>query len=173
MPNMIVKKMSTKTVFGSKTDIQELVLADKTKPVNLFDVIGIARTVAKGETAMGPWVAFIGDFRAKSYNPKYADRVFVSGRLFLGGPAEDLLLGQMLPQSDNYVEFAFTIQAQFDETSATSYTYQAVPLVEPSADDPIERLRRKLTGGQLRLAATGTSPGVAPSGPRPVQGGKP
>lgn len=149
----LIKKMSTKTVYGSRLDIAEACLVDRAKPVSLFDVIGIARNVVKGETAQGPWLAFVGEFQAMSHNPRFANLIFVSGRLFLGGPAQDLLAGQMAQGGDNNVEFGFTITAQADEGSATGYTYNAVPLVDPAADNPVDRLRRRLKGGLLQLAA--------------------
>ena len=148
----LVKKMSSKTVYGSRLMILEAVMAarETSKPAPLFDVVGIARDIARGETPMGPWLAFIGEFHAKSYNPLLSGKTFYSGRLFLGGPAGDLLLGQMSPHGENHVEFAFTIQAQIDEASATGYTYQAVPLIQPSGDTPLERLKRKLSGGMFK-----------------------
>lgn len=148
----LVKKMSSKTVFGSRLDIAQLVLTDRTKPHPLFDIIGIARGIKEGETAMGDWTAFIGEFHAKSYNPLHAGKTFYSGRLFLGGPAGDLLLGQMRLHGDNDVEFAFTVQAQADEQSATGYTYTAVPLMKPGVNNPIERMKSRLTGGQFAIA---------------------
>lgn len=145
----LVKKMSSKTVYGSRLDIAQLCLTDRSKPHSLFDVIGIARGVKRGASQMGEWIAFIGEFHAKSYMPIYDGITFHSGRLFLGGPAGDLLLGQMRAFDDNEVEFAFTIQAQADEASATGYTYTAVPLVKPGINNPIERLKARLTGGQF------------------------
>jgi hypothetical protein len=151
---ILVKKISTKTVYGGMAAVRKAIgTVENSKSTPLFDVMGIARGIVRGESDLGPWLAFIGQFEAMSHNEVNKDRVYYAGRLFLPGPSGDLLLGQMNGDGSDAVEFAFTVSALRDDESSTGYTYTAEPMIEVTADDPLERLRQRLRGGPLRITS--------------------
>lgn len=164
----LLRKISTRTVYGSKADIQALVLADRTKSHPLFRVIGFCngsrtgatkdineetggpnardvkpKTIAPDGTPMRDWTALLGGFEATNLktNEKYR-----SGVCFLPNYVIDSILGQ-LGSGVESVKFAFDVAARFDEGSATSYIYEATSLIEPSDDDALNVLTRSIVAG--------------------------
>lgn len=139
----LVRKISPRTVWGTKTDVLELVLSDKTKEHPLFRVFGIAIGTRKGQSKpegeggkSSEWTALLGNFEAHNLQ---SGEVFQSGQCFLPNYITDLVAGK-LTEDTTSVRFAFEITAAFDEASATTYSYGGSPLLPTEQNDPLKEL---------------------------------
>lgn len=176
----LLRKISARTVFGSRADIQAMVLADRSKSHPLFRVIGICNGQRHGSTkdvgeenggdnakatvlgpkatVLGPkdkmrdWTALLGAFQATNLT---TGEVFKSGVCFLPNYVTDAVTGQLGADVES-VKFAFDIYAHFDEQSATSYIFEAESLMEPAEDDPLKALAATV-GGALPAPKAETS----------------
>jgi hypothetical protein len=146
----LLRKISARTVYGSKGAVLEAVFKDKTKPHPLYRIVGICTGTRTGQSIEGEtdgaikrkpqpgdkmrdWTALLGNFEAVN---ALTGEVFRSGVCFLPNYVADLVAGQLTGDVDN-VRFAFDITAQYAEESATSYVYAATPLIAPKPDDPL------------------------------------
>lgn len=158
----LVRKISARTVFGTKTDVVELVLKDKTKDHPLFVVGGIVtgtkRGEAKieGETDKRPWVALTGRFKAINTRGD----VFQSSVCFLPLYLVESVEAALAIEGDGkeLVEIKYGIFAKFDQDSATSYVYGAQSLMQVDAEDPLEKL---VTGDDLTAIGSITQAQIA------------
>lgn len=133
----LLRKISARTVFGSKADIQALVLADRTKAHPLFRVGGNVRRTRTGTTKdraeetdgakadnprdkMRDWTALIGTFRAL----KTDGTVYQSAVCFLPNYVTDMITAQLSSDDDAGVDFVGDLYAKFDDNSATSYVFE-------------------------------------------------
>lgn len=132
----LVKKISPRTVFGTKADIQKLVLSDQEAEHPLFMVAGKCNNRKEGESDMGSWTALLGRFMAQKLSAAGVPEgvIYVSGRCHLPNYVIESVLGQMNEPGD-VVQFKFLIGATYDEASATSYVYTAKPLLEAKPED--------------------------------------
>lgn len=137
----LLRKLTIKDMGVGKGEILKLVMSDKEKSHHIATIWGIAGDTKTGESDNGPWVRFIGSFRGVTHDGKK----FVAPGVHLPGAAEETVLGA-LKTSAGSVEFAFDIFAKYDETAATAYVYEAVPLMDNDANDPTERLMRAIQG---------------------------
>lgn len=137
----LLRKISTRTVFGGKGEVLELVMADKTKPHTLYRVGGEATAILVGhgqDETMRPWIALLGRFRA--VNVKTGE-IFTSMKCFLPEfLSQGIGAGLGSEPGEKTVTFLFDITAQFDEASATSYVYGAAECLPPEEGDSLERL---------------------------------
>jgi hypothetical protein len=136
MQSRLISKISPRTVFGSKGEILELVMSDKSMEHPLFVVVGKANGRKDGESDFGPWTALLGNFRAQALdkNGQRAGELFSSGRCHLPNYVLESTLGQFEEPGD-VVEMGYIIGAIYDEQSATSYIYTAKPLFEPAPEN--------------------------------------
>ena len=81
------------------------------------------------------------------------------------GVAQDLLMGALDGDGVGDVQFAFQIGAHYDKDSVTKYVYDVSSLIEPSEDDPVERLGAQL-GVKTGPALTDKSKGGEPEAPK-------
>lgn len=168
----LIRKISTRTVFGSKSDVLELVFKDKTKDHALYVVGGIVTGTKRGDAKIEgeqdkrPWVALTGRFKAINVRGD----VFNSAVLFL-----PLYLVESVEQAlaiegggENIVHIKYGIFARFDEQSATSYVYGATSLIPVDAEDPLEKL---VGGDDLAAIGRGTQAQIAApqEDPKPIQ----
>ena len=139
----LIRKISPRTVFGSKGDILTLVMSDKDAEHPLFVVAGKCNGKREGESDNGPWTALLGRFMAQACDEKGAPKgvIYTAGVCHLPNYVVDSILGQLEEPGDT-VEFKFAIGATYDEASATSYVYTATPLIEakPEDDDVLKLL---------------------------------
>lgn len=135
----LLRKISAATVIGgadpAKDTILELVMADKSKSHALYRVIGIANDTREGAGKEGfkDWRALLGNFQATN---AITGEVFRSGVCFMPQFVVDDVAGQLAGDVE-FVKFAYDIGAHFSSKSATSYEYDATPLMQPAADDPL------------------------------------
>ena len=132
----VIKKISTKTVFGS---VNARFLPEDGSTKELYNVMGIATSVQVGESNYGAWECLRGRFRA--INLTTGEDV-EAGQAFLPTLAHDLVAPQVIEGTT--VEFAMTIGARLSENSPVGYEYTAEPLLEPSEADPISQLVKRV-----------------------------
>lgn len=136
----IVRKISTKTVVGTPSDIRNL------PDGPIMRVMGVMRGVQTGEGDNGPWVAFIGQFQAVNLK---TGEIFGAAKCFLAGAASDIIESAWhasqegdTPAQD--MKFAFDIVKITNDTSAVGYEYQARPLIEAAETDPLLEMASSL-----------------------------
>ena len=140
---MLLKKISTKTVFGDKEEILDLVMKSKDLSHPIMRVVGIARALERGKSKFhnrgeednqnNEWIAFIGKFQAVN---SVTGEVYNSPKCFLPAFAADIVAGQFSAENDvQAVEFAFDIGAHFNADAITSYEFDITPLIEQKTDD--------------------------------------
>jgi hypothetical protein len=138
----LAKQLSTRTVFGTKADIQKLVLADEAANHFLYRIFGEITGYVQGkgrhkridkETGEAQdtfWTKFAGEFIAVRGD----NEEFMSSLCFL----PDYIAGPYRQRLENdgeaEIPFAFDIYAKFSKDSATSYEYIAVP-VRPTGEE--------------------------------------
>lgn len=143
----IIKKITAKIVCG-KVDIEKVIdygkLHGKTAVMPLFGVIGLASDSAAGDTALGPYVKLLGDFKAVN---AATGEIFRSGAAILPGSANDLIYGALkgLGDAGGAVEFALKVGVQRDESSAVGYVYVIEQVIGESATDPLSALEARLS----------------------------
>jgi len=139
----LIRKISPRTVFGSKGDVLELIMKDKDAEHPLFIVAGKCNGRREGTGDNGPWTALLGRFMAQACDPngKPTGTIYTAGVCHLPNYVVDTILGQLEEPGDT-VQFKFAIGAIYDEASATSYVYTATPLLEarPEDDDVLQLL---------------------------------
>lgn len=133
---MLCKVINTKSVFGGKADIQELVLANKTEPQFLYRIVGEITGFVTGESKfkrVDPetgeiseqvWTKFAGDFVAINRKGGQFEAVICFLPDYIGGP----ITAAIRAEPGNAVQIGFDVYATFSEKSATSYEFIAQPL---------------------------------------------
>ncbi len=139
---MLCKVISTKSVFGSKADIQKLVLDNQKDAQFLYRIMGeitgyvtgeskFTRTDPEtGEVSHQQWTKFAGDFVAINRDGKQFEAVICFLPDYIGGPLKEAIRNE----PGNAVQIGFDIYATYAEKSATSYEFIAQPL--RSTDEP-------------------------------------
>jgi len=133
----LLTKLSAKKLIGK--------IEKPTKKTALFRVLGIATGVKTGESTYGPWVAFLGQFRAIRNSD---NEVFQAGQCFLPAMASNLMLPVVNQHGDTGVEFAFDIGVVPAE-NAIGYEYFAEPIVESGETDALAALQKKVDAKAL------------------------
>ena len=157
----LLKKISLRTVFGSKSDIQELVLRDRQAEHLLMRIIGFANGTREaksrevgddGEKITS--VGLVGEFEATNLQ---TGEVFSSAVAWLPQMAVDAVAGQLGDEDAQRVGFAFDIGVKYAEQSATSYEFIVKPCVEMKESDAMAELRSKLPDPQSGLPSPDNS----------------
>lgn len=133
----LVGKITVKNVFGSKGEILKLVMGDQDESHLLMRVAGIATETFSGEGDLGPYVGLKGQFMATNM---VTGARFRSGKCFLPATAVDLISGAVSANPGGAVQFGFDVLAHYDESAATSYVYDVVPLMDIAENDPLAQL---------------------------------
>lgn len=143
----IVKKITSRIVVG-KVDIEKLIeygkANGKTATMPLFAIIGLASDFNAGETALGPYVKLLGQFKA--VNAETGEE-FRSGAAILPGSANDLVFGALRardPSAGGSVEFAFRVGVQRDETAGVGYKYVVEQVYQQGQADALANLEARL-----------------------------
>lgn len=113
------RKITLKTI-GVTPDFEELMKAEG-KKMKLAHIFGVATKAKPGQSDLGPYVKFLGQFRAVNLATKDE---YESSAIILPRFLEEQLFG-MLPEGGGNVEFAFELSARFDKDAATKYVYDA------------------------------------------------
>ena len=147
----LLKRISTRTVFGSKEDIQRLVLSDEKKNHPLYRVYGYATGYVTGAskfknadgTDQPDWVCVAGDFEAINTDGQVFNASLCFLPNYIVGPIVQALRDS---QDIHQIEIAYDIVAQYDKNSATSYTYLAQQVKRGDEPTQLESLREKISG---------------------------
>lgn len=138
------RKLSTKTITGlTVAQLREHASKVPNKP--LYTIMGIATGKKAGESANGPWEALTGNFLAINHKGEKLR----SGTLFMEKAAHELVSAAL--DVNESVEFGFNVMIREDESAATGYVYSAETIVEPTEDDPLEKMLASID--TKRLAA--------------------
>lgn len=149
---MLCKVISTKSVYGDKEKILELVMTDKEREHFIYRVFGAieAHQIGKGkhkrvdkdtgEAVDTFWTKFYGEF----YAVNEAGREFEAATMFL----PDYVSGQFVTQlSDNEthaIEFAYDVFAVYSKESITSYEFVAQPVKRGTEESAAQKLAAQL-----------------------------
>ena len=146
----LLKKISTRTVFGGRGEILELVMKDRTKKIPIYRVWGEAIGTRSAESREkgddGEKIkstGLVGEINAINL---HTGEQFYSTVCWLPQMAVDLVATQFGGDTDDVqrVAFAYDIGAQFDESSATSYTFTVDPLTELKPTESMQKLTASL-----------------------------
>lgn len=155
----LVKKITMKKCLGNiRTIVKEFENDGDSRPV--LRVFGQVHKTEAGETDLGEFIRFRGQFRAQVLNADgTVGEQFSSGALFLPDVATDALMGVLGGENPPVaLEFAFDMSVQRDDASSVGYVYGCTPLIEQKEDDPLARLVKALP-----------APAKAPALPPPTE----
>lgn len=142
----LVKKISTRTVFGTKADVQKLVLEDQKSNHFLYRVYGEARGFVTGTSKFSDkdepseWQALAGEFEAVNNDGEVFDAAVCFLPAYVIGP----IVERLKQEGVENVTFGFDIYAQYDEKAATSYIYLCEPLRRAGEEAAIDKMREGL-----------------------------
>lgn len=142
------KKLSMREVGLDKATIQQLVLNDKENEIVVARFIGRAVGFDTGEGDNGPWVRFKGEFKVTNFINKTE---YIGPKMHVPDPAETMIVSMLAQEGVTSAQFGFDISARYSESSATSYEYEATPLIQP-ASDPFEALEASLPAAPTATA---------------------
>ncbi len=147
-----LRKITIKTVWGSALDIEE-VLAAPDRLLPIMDVWGIAGRFRAGESDLGPYTRFVGQFKAT--NLKTGEIFRASACLLPKFLEEDLVAAMTVGESAEVknAQFGVRIYAKFDKNAATKYIYVADSLVEAATSDAMLALEQQIKGAAAALPA--------------------
>lgn len=128
----------------------EVLLAAEGKRMECADIYGIAKKAKPGQSDFGPYVAFLGSFRAVRLSD---GQVFESSKIILPQFLEEDLFACFGEGLEGDVEFAFRITAKYDKESATKYVYDAKPLIKPAENTQLENLLARVNVAAKALPA--------------------
>lgn len=157
----VISKMSVKALGCNPRAVAAKPEGDNT-PVRLCQIYGTADGIKTGESAAGVWTCLTGNFEGRNID---TGAIFKSGKLFLPGGIQEIVengLKGTEGKEDAVVQFALEIRA-VKASNPIGYSYQAVPLVQPAAADPLQ---------MLRDAVAKYMP-PAPSAPKEIEAPKP
>lgn len=159
MSQLISKKLSAKALVGNVKTLAKPLKTGET--LMLFRVVGFAKGVKYGETAMGMFCALMGDFVAIPLVGENEGKQYRTGQMFL----PDVVNNLVIPTIENInkgdtVQMAFEVGITEDVNSAPGYVYTAKFLIEPDKNDPLEMLLNKAIP-QLEAPKTTKAPAKA------------
>lgn len=132
MSNTIVSKISAKKVCG-KIDVP----IERTQ---LMEIHGIATSFKTVEGPYEPSIALEGRFRAIRMTD---GEVFDSGTCYLPTMAVGLIVPRLQENGVNGLEFGFIVGV-VPSTKPIGYEYYIESLLEPSENDPLEQLSKRI-----------------------------
>ncbi len=142
-----LRRITVKTVCETpggdiKGDMLEKVMKDKTKTHPVMRVWGVATRLKPGASDLGPFVRFLGGFRALNIE---TGELFRAPVVLLPKFLEDQLAGAMgSGENVKPAEFAIEIGVRYDKTSATSYVYTGEEMVATSESDQMLQLEARI-----------------------------
>ena len=134
------RKITMKTILGEKLDFEKLMKVDG-KRLQLADIYGVATKAKPGESDLGPYVRFLGQFRATNLE---TGEVFESAVCILPRFIEEQLMGAMGLDGAQNVEFALRVSAKYDKDAATKYVYEAKNLLPTRESDALQSLTERV-----------------------------
>lgn len=133
MTNML-RKITTKTVFGGKGEILAAAMSDKSAAHPLYDIAGVVRKLETVETDQGVSIRLRGQFMARNCRGEE----FASAVAFIPGGGTDMIEGAF--NEGDELEFSFRVAVKWDETAATSYVYEVSSHIQQTGADRVANL---------------------------------
>jgi hypothetical protein len=131
----ILNKITVKGVCGEL----ENKLGDL-KEMAVMKVIGIVKDKEEVKGQYGTSFRLKGEFKAINLSNK---QEYFSANCFLPGLAEDLVIGQMDPQGDNAVQFAFVIGIKAAKNKV-GYEFSVMPLIKPAENNALMLIEKQM-----------------------------
>lgn len=141
------RKLTLAGVVGKQEKWYDKMVTDKSVRLAVF--YGVARSFKPGSTAIGPYVSFLGDFRAVNIA---TGEESASAKMILPGIAEELLAGAVSADGTKEVRFAFEIGAKYVPERNIKVEYTLTPLTKMQDEDAIGELR-SLVGAKVPALA--------------------
>jgi hypothetical protein len=142
-----LRRITVKTVCeGKDGDIKGEMLAkvlkDKAKTFPVMRVWGVATRLKPGASDLGPFVRFLGAFRAVNIE---TGELFRAPVCLLPKFLEDqLAAGMGSGENVKPAEFAIEIGVKYDKTSATSYVYTGDEMIATTESDQMLQLEARI-----------------------------
>ena len=125
-------------------------------------IMGIASSVEEGETPMGPYVKFKGDFEGTNMEGE----ITRAPVCYLIAPADGMLAAAIKASDNKPVSFGFDFYAVPMADAVLGCAYKVKPLLETAASDPMLALQAAIGAPvplkSKQLALPATAPEVAP-----------
>lgn len=137
MPNFnLARKITLKNIGLTKDEVKKAVDGVKeSETVQIARVIGVATSYTTGQTDKGAFVKLAGDFRARNI---LTGAEYRSGACILPSFISDAFVGVL--QQHGKAEFALAIGATRRDDAITGYEYTAMPLIESTSSDAMQKL---------------------------------
>ena len=153
--NAIIRKLSTKTVVGNLKSLVMAGLKDDTfadgDVQDVLSLVGIIKKYNEGEHAeFGTYYEFVGSFEGTAHMGPNKDQSFRAPKCFMPEAATELLIEEIQRVAAEHdgelqdVQVAVKIQVRIDESVASNYVYQVVPLIESSQADPLAMIKNQI-----------------------------
>ena len=145
MAQQLIKKITARDVMGDMKKFMREQGAGKSDgdEIPLFTIIGQVIGHQTGNSSYGDWIKLKGRFRATN---KVTNEVYNSSVAMLPDECVDPILAALTLDDVASVDMAFDISSKIDDSTAVGYVYVVKPLMEPSEDDPLERLASQVSG---------------------------
>lgn len=150
----LLKRISTRSVFGPKEDVQRLVLSDEKKNHPLYRIYGYATAYVTGASKFKnqdgsdqpDWQCIAGEFEAVNVHGE----VFTASLCFLPNYITGPIVQALRDNQDiQQIEIAYDIVAQHDKGSATSYIYLAQPVKRGGETTQLDKLRERIVDAPM------------------------
>lgn len=158
---MLLKVMSTKTVFGDKEKILKTVMQDDKREHLLYRVYGVieGHAIGKGkhkridketgEAVDTFWTKFFGDFEAVNASD---GEVFNSAVCFLPDYVSGQFVTALAGEGEMSITFAYDIYARYNKDAITSYEFIASPVKRADEKDKLAEMRAALPAAKTMPA---------------------
>ena len=133
----MLKKMSSKTILGR--DPKNYIPENDGDTALLYTIYGTATGVRSGESGYGGWISLIGTFEAVRAED---GKIFQGGQAFLPEPMSSMMASRLREMSADSIDFALKVHIKADSELARGYEYIGEPISDPTASDPLEKLRK-------------------------------
>lgn len=141
------RKLTLKVIMGGNPDVEKL-LAVPGKRIALCNIYGVATRAKPGQSDLGPYVAFLGQFRGTNLD---TGEIFESSKMILPKFVEEQLFAA-LPEGGGNVEFAMQFSAKYDKDAASKYIYEAKSLLPTQENAQLAALESKVKEAAKLLA---------------------
>lgn len=143
-----LRKITLGTI-GAQPDMEKL-LEKEGKKQDCADIFGVATKAKPGSSDFGPFVAFLGSFRAVNLQTK---QVYEASKLILPRFIEEELYGAFGEDGTGNVEFAFRVSAKYDKEAATKYVYDMKSLLPVKENAQLSGLLERVKEAAKALPA--------------------
>lgn len=141
-----LKKMSVASIGAIPKDFKK---QPHDTRIAMMHVFGRVESTETGTSQFGPWIAFVGSFKAVKLDD---GEVFRAGKCLLPGVASDAISDAVNGANGGIVEFALEVgirrvvkMAANGEETGAGYEYTMAPLIEiDEAADPLAALEARV-----------------------------